>query len=57
MKTKIEVQVTGFPNATVYQDNENYYIDLKTGLGESIYPKDQFTQEEAISEVINWKME
>ena len=57
MKTKIEVQVTGFPNATVYQDNENYYIDLKTGLGESIYPKDQFTQEEAISEAINWKME
>ena len=57
MKTKIEVQVTGFPNATVYQDNENYYIDLKTGLGESICTKDQFTQEEAISEAINWKME
>lgn len=30
------------------EDNENWYVDLHTGLGEGIYPKDQFTLGEAI---------
>jgi len=57
MKTKIEKTIKGFENAEIMQDEENFYIDLKLGLGESIYPKNQFTLDEAISESVNWKME
>lgn len=57
MKTKIEKTINGFNNAEIMQDQENFYIDLKLGLGEAIYPKKQFTLDEAISESVNCKME
>lgn len=57
MKTKIEKTIKGFENAEITQDEENFYIDLKTGLGESIYPKNQFSLEESINESVNWKVE
>jgi len=57
MKTKIEKTINGFENAEIMQDEENFYIDLKTGLGESIYPKEQFSLEESINESVNWKVE
>ena len=57
MKTKIEKTIKGFENAEITQDEENFYIDLKTGLGESIYPKNQFSLKESINESVNWKVE
>lgn len=57
MKTTIEKTIKGFENAEIMQDEENFYIDLKTGLGESIYPKDQFSLEESIDESIKWEVE
>ncbi len=57
MKTTIEKTIKGFENAEVSEDSENFYVDLKTGLGESIYPQDSFTLDEAINEAVNWKME
>jgi hypothetical protein len=57
MKTKIEKTIKGFKKAEIMQDEENFYIDLKTGLGESIYPKNQFSLEESINESITLKVE
>lgn len=36
--------------ADVREDTENYYIDLKTGLGEGVYPKADFTLERALDD-------
>lgn len=30
-------------NVTVKEDDNNYYIDFNTGLGEGIYPKEDWT--------------
>lgn len=57
MKIKILRTIEGYENAEIMQDEENYYIDLHLGLGESIYPKESFSLEKAIDETINWKME
>ena len=34
----------------VLEDEENWYVDFQSGLGEGIYPKDDFTLEEAIED-------
>jgi hypothetical protein len=39
MKTIIKKQVLGYDHAVISEDAENYYVDLKTGFGEGIYPK------------------
>ena len=57
MKTKIETTIKGYESAEISQDEQNYYIDLRTGLGESIYPKDTYSLEEAIGDAVNMKME
>lgn len=49
----IELNVEGFENAEITEDDENYYIDLKTGLGEGIYPKNSFSLHEAIEDQVN----
>lgn len=49
----IDTNVEGFENAEITEDEENYYIDLRMGFGEGIYPKDSFTIEEAIEDQIN----
>lgn len=53
MKTIIKKQVTGYEHAVISEDVENYYIDLKTGLGEGIYPKVHWTIEQAINNQVN----
>ena len=57
MKTKIEKTINGYESAVIMQDNENYFIDLRTGAGEAIYPKNSFSLDEAISAEVNFKME
>lgn len=57
MKTIIEITVEGFENATISEDEESWFIDLGTGLGEAEYPKCDFTLDQAIEDQINWKME
>lgn len=37
-------------NVSIREDEENYYIDFNTGLGEGIYPKADWTLEKAIED-------
>lgn len=38
---------------TVREDSENIYVDFNTGLGEGIYPKEDWTLEKAIKDQEN----
>ena len=38
---------------TVREDGENFYVDFNTGLGEGIYPKEDWTLEKAIKDQEN----
>lgn len=57
MKTGIDVHINGYENAIISEDEKYYYIDLRTGMGEALYCKDDFTLDEAINEEINFKFE
>lgn len=57
MKTIIEITVEGFENAIISENEESYFIDLRTGMGEAEYPKCDFTLETAIEDQINMKFE
>lgn len=57
MKTIIEITVEGFENAIISENEESYFVDLRTGLGEAEYPKHDFTLEQAIKDQVEWKME
>lgn len=35
---------------SVREDSENWYVNFNTGLGEGIYPKEDFTLEKAIED-------
>ena len=48
MKTTVNATIAGFPHAVVTEDESNFYIDLRTGLGVAVYPKSDFTLEQAI---------
>lgn len=48
MKTTVNATIAGFPHAVVTEDENNFYIDLRTGLGVAVYPKSDFTLEQAI---------
>lgn len=48
MKTTVNATIAGFPHAVVTEDENNFYIDLRTGLGVAVYPKCDFTLEQAI---------
>lgn len=52
-KQILDVQVEGFENSVISEDSENWYVDLRTGLGEGIYPKDSFSLDEAINDQVN----
>lgn len=56
MKTRIEKEVEGFENAIISENEESWFVDLRTGMGEAEYPKCDFTLEQAIEEQVNWKM-
>ncbi len=45
-------------NTTWREDEKYWYVDCNTGLGEGIYPKEDYTLEEAIDDQENnMKME
>lgn len=52
IKTAVSNEVKGFSFATIYETASSYLIDLRTGLGEATYPKDQFSVEEAIADQV-----
>ena len=37
-------------NVSIHEDKDYWYIDFNTGLGEGMYPKADFTLEEAIGD-------
>lgn len=53
VRTRLETEVEGYSVAVIYETASTYIIDLRTGLGEAIYPKDQFTLDEAIADQVN----
>lgn len=57
MKTVIEKTIKGFETAIVSENEESWFVDLNTGMGEAEYPKADFSLDEAIEDQINWKME
>ena len=56
-ETVLDIHVEGFENAVISEDNNYYYVDLRTGLGKAEYPKDSFTLEEAIRDQREYKLE
>ena len=57
MKTNIDKTVDGFAKAVISENEESYFIDLGTGLGEAEYPKSDFTLDQAIEDQVNMKLE
>ena len=57
MKTTIETTVEGFENAIISENEESWFVDLRTGMGEAEYPKCDFTLEKAIEYQVNMKFE
>lgn len=57
MKTIIEKTVEGFENAIISENEESWFVDLRTGLGEAEYPKCDYTLDQAIDDQVNWRME
>lgn len=57
MKTNIDKTVDGFANAVISENEESYFVDLGTGLGEAEYPKSDFTLDQAIEDQVNMKLE
>ena len=57
VKTNIDKEVDGFENAVISEDEESYFVDLGTGLGEAEYPKSDFTLDQAIEDQVNMKLE
>nr|DAQ22548.1 MAG TPA: hypothetical protein [Bacteriophage sp.] len=51
MKEK-EIEYAGY-SVIVKEDAENFYIDFRTGLGEGIYPKSDWTLETALNDQAN----
>ena len=47
-----EISYEGY-QVHVREDEENWYIDFQTGLGEGIYPKDSFSLEQALKDQMN----
>lgn len=40
-------------NVSIREDEKYWYVDFNTGLGEGIYPKEDFTLEKAIEDQSN----
>ncbi len=57
MKTIIEKTIAGYERAIISENEESWFIDLKTGLGEAEYPKESFSLDEAIEDQLNLKFE
>lgn len=57
MKTIIETIVEGFENAIISENEESYFVDLRTGMGEAEYPKCDFSLKQAIEDQVNMKFE
>lgn len=48
-------EIREYKGTTVYtrEDEDNYYVDFNTGLGEGIYPKADWTLDKAIEDQYN----
>lgn len=57
MEAIIEKEIEGYENAILRENEETYFIDLRTGMGEAEYLKSVFTLDEAIADQINMKIE
>lgn len=57
MKTNIDKTVDGFAKAVISENEESYFVDLGTGLGEAEYQKSDFTLDQAIEDQVNMKLE
>lgn len=53
MNNYIDIQVDGFPNARVHEEDGSYHVDLGNGCGEGIYPTPSWTIDEAINDQVN----
>ena len=53
----IDKKIDGYDYAIISENNESYFVDLGTGLGEAEYPKSDFTLDEAIEDQVNMKLE
>jgi hypothetical protein len=47
-----EISYEGY-QVLVREDEENWYVDCQTGLGEGIYSKDSFSLEQALKDQMN----
>lgn len=52
-KVQISHDVDGYPNATISENYESWFVDLGLGLGEAEYYKTDWTLEAAIEDQIN----
>ena len=57
MKTNIDKTVDGFANAVISENEESYFVDLGTGLGEAEYPKCDWSLDQAIQDQTSWRVE
>lgn len=57
VKTNIDKEVDGFENAVISEDEESYFVDLGTGLGEAEYPKCNWSLDQAIQDQTSWRVE
>lgn len=53
----IDVVVEGFPNAIVLEDSNFYSVNLRTGCGAGVYPKTDWTLNEAVKDQLNYTLE
>ena len=57
MKTEINKTIPGYEQTIIMEDDEFYYINLRTGMGESKYPKEMFELDEAIFAEVSYRVE
>ena len=49
----VDYYIPEYPNAIIMQDEHFYSVNLRTGFGAGIYPKKDFTLNQAIEDQIN----
>lgn len=57
VKTPLTIDLDEYPYAVAFETSTNYILDLKSGMGEAEYPKDQFSLDEAIADQVSMNIE
>lgn len=57
VRTPLTINLDEYPYAVAFETSTNYILDLKTGIGEAEYPKDQFSLDEAIADQVSMNIE